>query len=349
MQEKANIRKYSLEELVEYFLRKGRKKFRAKQVYEWLWTKGVTTFDQMTNLSSEDREELANEFFIQTIQIHQQQKSSDGTIKLSFKTYDNYLIEGVLIPAGNRTTACISSQIGCKLNCSFCATGTIKFKRNLTAGEIFDQVQYLNKLSLKTYQSSLSNIVYMGMGEPLLNYREVMQSINYITEKEGMNFSPKRITLSTVGLPDQIKQLADNNIKFNLAVSLHSAIEKTRSKLVPVNKKYNLEDLKEALKYFHNQSGKRITFEYLMLEGINDSLKDAKALAEYCKNFPVKINLIEYNPYSGLNYNKTKPDDLKAFQEFLEKRNMIVKIRKSRGQDIDAACGQLAGKAQHNG
>ncbi|MFO8236254.1 MAG: 23S rRNA (adenine(2503)-C(2))-methyltransferase RlmN [Bacteroidales bacterium] len=348
MEGKKDIRAVTMEDLSDYFVRKREKKFRAKQVYEWIWNKGITSFDEMTNLSAQDRAGLANDFYFKAIQIHQEQRSADGTIKISFQTNDGHFIEGVLIPSGNRTTACISSQIGCTLKCTFCATGTIKFKRNLTAGEIFDQVQYLNKRSLQNYQTSLSNIVYMGMGEPLLNYKEVMQSVYHITDTSGMNFSPRRITLSTVGLPDKIRQLANDNIKFNVAVSLHSAIEKKRSQLVPTNKKHNLEELKQALQYFYEHSGKRITFEYLMLGGVNDKLEDAKALAEYCKNFPVKINLIEYNPYTGLNFSKSKPEHLKKFQEFLEKKNMIVKIRRSRGQDIDAACGQLAGKEKNN-
>lgn len=344
MQEKTDIRKVTPEELKEYFVRKGSKKYRGKQVYEWIWTKGVTSFDDMTNLSVKARNDLKMDFYFKTIQIYQEQKSSDGTIKLSFKTDDNHLIEGVLIPAGSRTTACISSQIGCKLNCTFCATGTLKFQRNLTAGEIFDQVHYLNNLSLKYHKSNLSNIVYMGMGEPLMNYKEVMQSIEKITSTQGMNFSPRRITLSTVGLPAQIKQLANSNLKFNLAVSLHSAIETTRSKLVPINKKHSLEELKDALQYFNTTTRKRITFEYLMLGGINDSIDHAKALADYCKNFPVKINLIEYNPSPGFNFKKTEKEDINEFYKFLESKNLIVNVRKSRGKDIDAACGQLAGR-----
>ncbi len=346
MSGKKDVRKLSLKELKEYFQEKGRKPFRAKQVYEWIWIKGATSFDFMTNLSKEDREMLSEDFCFQNISKKEQQESKDGTAKISFELHDGHIIESVYIPSAKRTTACISSQVGCHLNCTFCATGTIPFKRNLSAAEIFDQLVTLNNLSIERKGTNLTNIVYMGMGEPLLNYEEVLKSIDLITAENGWDFSPRRITISTVGLPDQIRKLADDQVKFNLAISLHSANDKVRSKLVPVNKKYNLEKLKNAIKYYHKKTENRITFEYLMLGGVNDSIEDAKELAEYCKNFPVKVNLIEYNPNSGMQFKKSDPEDTEKFREFLESKNMIVNIRRSRGKDIDAACGQLADKKE---
>lgn len=344
MADKRDIRDLTRTELKDFFTENGKKPFRAKQVYEWIWSKGATSFETMTNLSKDDRQLLSTAFYFKTINIDQTQKSTDGTIKLSFRLKDGHLVESVLIPSAKRVTACISSQVGCKFNCTFCATGKIPFKRNLSAGEIFDQIYQLNELSVKENGTHLSNIVYMGMGEPLLNYDEVLRSTEIITSADGLNISPRRITLSTVGIPDKIRQLAKDNFKCNLAISLHSAIDSIRTKLVPVNKQYNLEKLKDAISFYHERTEQRITFEYLLLGGVNDSEKDAMALAEYCKNFPVKVNLIEYNPNSGMDFKKSSKEATERFKGFLESKNMIVNIRRSRGKDIDAACGQLAGK-----
>lgn len=341
---KEDIRNKNKSELKKFFTDQGRKAFRAKQVYEWLWQKGSTSFDEMTNLSKEDRELLKEHFTLLPIRLKEEQKSKDGTIKCSFELHDGHLVESVLIPSQKRVTACISSQVGCQLGCSFCATAKIPFKRNLQASEIFDQVMALNRMAEKHYQTHLSNIVYMGMGEPLNNYEQVLQSTHIISAEDGWNFSPRRITVSTVGIPGKIKQMADDEVRFNLAVSLHTAINEKRNQIVPINKKYDLELLREAISYFHQKTGKRITFEYLMLGGFNDKQKDAVALAEYCKNFPVKINLIEYNPVPNDPYKKSGKEDTEKFKSFLESKNIIANIRRSRGSDIDAACGQLAGK-----
>jgi len=341
---KEDIRKKTKNELKDFFLTEGKKAFRAKQVYEWLWQKGAGSFDEMTNLSKDDRQMLKNKFDLNPIVLKDEQTSSDGTIKCAFELYDGHIIESVLIPSAKRVTACISTQVGCQLGCSFCATAKIPFKRNLEVGEIFDQVIYLNQLAEKHYQLNLSNIVYMGMGEPLNNYENLIRSANIISDEEGLNFSTRRLTVSTVGIPDKIKQLVKDNARFNLAISLHTAIDEKRNKIIPVNKKYNLNQLKEALIYYHKETGNRIIFEYLMLGGFNDEQSDARALADFCRNFPVKVNLIEYNPIGKDTFQKSADKKMEEFKDFLEKRNMVVTIRRSRGSDIDGACGQLAGK-----
>jgi len=342
--DKPDIRQMTEEALISFFKEQGKKAFRGRQVYEWLWKKGSTSFEKMSNLSKETRKFLSENFSIPQLTVHSKQTSQDGTIKFAFETHDGHLTESVLIPSGSRITACVSSQVGCKLNCTFCATGKIPFKRNLTKAEIFDQIMTVKNKAGELYNQSLSNIVYMGMGEPLLNYGEVKASIQLIASEKSLGFSPRRVTLSTIGIPEKIKKLADDEIKFNLAVSLHSALDETRTRLIPINKQYNLEILKEALEYFNQKTGKRITFEYLMLNGINDSMKEAKALAEYCKNFPVKINLIEYNAIGDPGFQKPDPQRFNEFKAFLESKNLVVNVRKSRGEDIDAACGQLSGK-----
>lgn len=341
---KPDIRQLTEEALSAFFKEHGEQAFRGRQVYEWLWKKGSTSFEEMSNLSKETRKFLSENFSIPRLNIHSKQTSRDGTIKFTFKTHDGHLTESVLIPSGSRITACVSSQVGCKLNCTFCATGKIPFKRNLSQAEIFDQILTVKNKANKLYNLSLSNIVYMGMGEPLLNYGDVKASIKLIASEKSLGFSPRRVTLSTIGLPEKIKKLADDQITFNLAVSLHSAMDETRTRLIPINKQYNLESLKKALEYFNKNTGKRITFEYLMINGINDSIAEAKALAEYCKNFPVKINLIEYNTTGDPAFQKPDPQKLNEFKVFLESKNLVVNVRRSRGDDIDAACGQLSGR-----
>jgi 23S rRNA (adenine2503-C2)-methyltransferase len=344
---KQDIRQKTEQELKDFFEKNGEKAFRGKQVYEWLWKKGTSSFDEMTNLSKQTRIFLKKHFFISRLNIHSRQTSRDGTVKFAFETHDGHLTESVLIPSGSRATACVSSQIGCNLNCTFCATGKIPLKRNLTQGEIFDQITILKETASSLHNLSLSNIVYMGMGEPLLNYEAVTASIHLIASEKSLGFSPRRVTLSTIGIPDGIRKLADEQIRFNLAVSLHAADDETRTRLVPINKKYNLDELRKALQYFNRKTGKRITFEYLMLKGINDSLTDAGNLTEYCKNFPVKINLIEYNNTGNSNFQKPDPEALNKFKTFLEGKNLVVNVRRSRGEDIDAACGQLAANSKN--
>ena len=345
MTTKQNIRHLSKEEIIEFFKAHGEQAFRAKQVYEWLWKKHTTSFDKMNNLSVTVRALLKEHFVINTITISEEQVSSDRTIKNAFKLHDGNIIEGVLIPTPKRMTACISSQVGCSLTCSFCATGKLERLRNIDADEIFDQVALIKKQAEEKYKTPLTNIVYMGMGEPLLNYKNVLDSIEKITSNEGLGMSPKRITVSTAGIAKMIKKLGDDDVKFNLALSLHAANDEKRSKIMPINEQNSLAILKEALIYFHERTGTRVTFEYIIFKDFNDSLEDARELAEFCKVVPCKINIIEYNPIDGADFQKADAKKTDEFARFLEDRyRLIVNVRRSRGKDIDAACGQLANK-----
>lgn len=341
---KIDIRALSLEELIKELVAFNEKSFRAKQIYEWLWKKSARSFDEMTNLSLALRNQLKEHFTINAIAVDTIQTSSDRTIKSGFRLHDNHVIEGVLIPTETRMTACVSSQVGCSLTCKFCATGKLDRIRNLNADEIYDQVAIIRKQSEDNYNIPLSNIVYMGMGEPLLNYTNVLKSIEKITSPEGLNMSPQRITVSTAGIAKMIKKLGDDGVKFNLALSLHAANDEKRDKIMPINEHNKLEVLKEAIKYFYDKTGTRITYEYIVFNNFNDSLKDAAELAEFCRNTPCKINLIEYNPIGDGIFENAKIDRIEAFRKFLESKNLIVNIRRSRGKDIDAACGQLANK-----
>jgi 23S rRNA (adenine2503-C2)-methyltransferase len=346
--QKIDIRTLSQEDLQKFFEDNNEKKFRAKQVFEWLWKKSARSFEQMSNLSKELRTFLNEQFVINAINIEQTQLSQDGTKKFAFKLFDGNIIEGVLIPSKDRTTACISSQVGCKLGCKFCATANLKFVRNLNFDEIFDQIAILNSESLEIFNRPLSNIVFMGMGEPLLNYQNVITAINIITASWSFGFSPKRITVSTIGIPKMIKKLADDKTKFNLAVSLHAANDKKRNRIIPFNTNSPLKFITDALTYYYDKTSNRVTFEYLLLKDINDSITDAKELAEFCKIVPCKINIIEYNTVNPSPYSKANPDSMESFASFLESRNLIVTVRRSKGQDINAACGQLAGKILKN-
>ena len=338
-----DIRACSPEELAGFFLRIGEKPYRARQAWEWLWKKGARSFGEMTSLPASIHEQLTGHFTFHSASADRMQESKDGTVKAAFRLHDGLLVEGVLIPASGRTTACISSQVGCPLACAFCATGLLGFKRNLTRGEIFDQVFLLNRLSLERHRVPLSNIVYMGMGEPLMNYREVTASAERLTAPDGMGISPQRITISSVGIPKMIRQLADDGIKTYFALSLHAASNAKRDQVIPANKRFPLEELTAALKHYHAVTRKRFTIEYILFRDFNDSEADAADLARFCKSFPVKINLIEYNDVAGTGFSRADAVRTRAFAAFLEKKNLVVNIRKSRGQDIDAACGQLAG------
>jgi 23S rRNA (adenine2503-C2)-methyltransferase len=341
---KKDIREITSEELVSFFELHGEKKFRAKQVMEWIWKKSAGSFDEMSNLSVDTRNLLREHFDLQKIKVADEQVSSDRTIKCAFEVEAGKVVEGVLIPTTNRMTACISSQVGCSLSCAFCATGRLKMLRNLTAGEIYDQVVYLKTQAEQKYQIPLSNIVYMGMGEPLLNYKNVLRSIEKITSPDGLGMSPQRITVSTAGVAKMIKKLGDDGVKFNLALSLHAANDEKRNKIMDINESNDLASLAEALKYFYEKTVTRVTFEYIIFRDFNDSIKDAHELANYCKNLPVKINIIEYNPIDDGEYQQASPERVDAFAKFLESKNLVVNVRKSRGKDIDAACGQLANK-----
>lgn len=341
---KKNIRTLSLEDLKIFLSKNNEKAFKAKQIYEWLWKRSLSDFAQMNNISKKLRQLLSDNFTLNTVKVNSIFKSTDGTIKSSFLLNDGKIIEGVLIPSNNRITACISTQVGCALGCKFCATGNIGFIRNLEAEEIYDQVVLIAKQAQEYYQKTLTNIVYMGMGEPMLNYDNVMKSIELITSKDGLAISPHRITISTSGITTMIKKFADKNLKVNLAISLHSANDNIRSSIMPVNKKYPIKDLIEALKYYYSKTNMRIKIEYLLLKNVNDTEMDVKELLAFCKNFPVKINIIEYNPTDDNDFEKPDEKNISLFAKLLKDKNLVVNIRKSRGKDIDAACGQLANK-----
>ena len=341
-----NIRTLTLPQLEEYFLTIEEKKFRAKQVYEWLWQKNALTFDDMSNLSKGLRELLHKNFSFPSLRIDTTQHSSDGTIKSRFKTFDNHLIEGVMIPTDDRKTACVSSQIGCSLTCKFCATGFMERKRNLTFDEIVDQVTIINNQSLKVHNKKLTNIVFMGMGEPLLNYTNVMKAIDKITAADGLYMSPKRITVSTAGVAKQITHLGDDKVKFKLAVSLHAPNDKKRNEIMPINETNNIKTLIESLNYFYKQTGNEITFEYILFNNFNDSEEDAKELIKIYRQVPADlINIIEYNPIDHARFRKPSEEAVINFMSILEKNKVNARLRKSRGKDIDAACGQLANKS----
>jgi len=342
--QKKDIRKLSLAQLEEFFLAQGDKKFRAKQVYEWLWNKSLKNFDEMSNISLSTREMLKANFEINHIQVDLMQHSSDGTIKNAVKLYDSMIVESVLIPTTKRITACVSSQVGCSLSCNFCATGKLKRMRNLNPDEIYDQVVAIKDEAEAYFQRPLTNIVFMGMGEPLLNYANVLEAIDKITSPEGLGMAPRRITVSTVGVTKMIRKLADDEVRFNLAVSLHSAINETRSKLMPINDTNPVEELGDSLKYWYEKTKRKVTYEYVIWDGINDDERHARALAKFCKIIPSKVNLIQYNPIDEGDFRQAKQEAVDMYVRILESQGIIAKVRKSRGQDIDAACGQLANK-----
>ncbi|MFT6322404.1 MAG: 23S rRNA (adenine2503-C2)-methyltransferase [Granulosicoccus sp.] len=343
---KIDIRKFDLEALENYFLEMGEKRFRAQQVYEWLWKKGARSFDQMSNLSIGLRESLEENFVINMIQEDKVQRSADGTIKSRYRLHDGHMIEAVLIPvpSDNRFTVCVSSQVGCSLTCKFCATGKMKRVRNLDASEIFDQVVLVNEQAMEIYGHPLTNIVYMGMGEPLLAYKSVMESIKMITSPEGLNMSPRRITVSTAGIAKMIRRLADDEVKFNLALSLHAADDEKRDEIMPINEQNNLSAIMDSLDYFYQKTKNKISYEYIAFQNFNDSIDDAANLFKLCSRFPVKVNVIEYNPIDGAEFEKSSEDRIDLFAQYLRKRKVMITVRRSRGKDIDAACGQLANK-----
>jgi 23S rRNA (adenine2503-C2)-methyltransferase len=341
---KRDIRKLKLEELKEFFVSQGEKPFRAQQVYEWLWMKSAKSIDQMTNISLETRDMLKKHFVINHIKVDNMQRSADGTIKNAVTLHDGMIVESVLIPTEKRITACVSSQVGCSLACKFCATARLKRQRNLSPDEIYDQVVAIKEQAEVFFGRPLTNIVFMGMGEPLLNYANVTTAIEKITAQKGLNMASRRITVSTVGVAKMIKKMADDQVKFNLAVSLHSAINKTRSSIMPINDTNSLEELGEALIYWYQKTKNKVTYEYVVWKGINDTMEDAEALLRFCKLVPSKVNLIEYNPIDDGEFQQANDNTLTMYMDLLEKNGITTRIRKSRGKDIDAACGQLANK-----
>ena len=344
--EKKNIRDLNLQDLENYFQTLGEKKFRAKQVYEWLWQKQAHSFEAMTNLSKELRTNLNENFSLPALVIDATQFSADGTIKSRFKTFDGHFVEGVLIPTESRQTACVSSQIGCSLSCKFCATGYIERKRNLHFDEIYDEAVLINQQSERVHGKKLSNIVFMGMGEPLLNYKNVLAAIDRITSPDGLGMSPRRITVSTAGVSKMIKQLGDDKVRFKLALSLHAANDAKRHEIMPINDSNNIQSLIEALNYFYRHTRNEITFEYILFNNFNDSLRDADELIRIYRQVPADlVNIIEYNPIDFATFEKPQEDRILAFMNYLEKHKVNARLRKSRGKDIDAACGQLANKS----
>jgi 23S rRNA (adenine2503-C2)-methyltransferase len=342
--EKKDIRALSKEQLRDFFVANQDKAFRGNQVYEWLWSKGAHSFEDMTNVSKETRNMLENNFVINHIKVDTMQRSSDGTVKNAVRLHDGLVVESVLIPTNTRTTACVSSQVGCSLDCNFCATARLKRMRNLEPGEIYDQVIAIDKESRLYYNHPLSNIVFMGMGEPLMNYNNVLKAIAMITSNEGLGMSPKRITVSTSGVPKMIKKLADDEVKFKLAVSLHSAIDEIRSRIMPFSANFPLIDLKESLEYWYHKTKSKITYEYVVWKGINDDKASIDALVKFCKYVPCKVNLIEYNPIDDGEFQQASEEAINAYIKALAANDIVAKVRRSRGKDIDAACGQLANK-----
>ncbi|WP_224484313.1 23S rRNA (adenine(2503)-C(2))-methyltransferase RlmN [Robertkochia aurantiaca] len=345
IKEKKDIRALSRDQLRDFFVSEGDKAFRGNQVYEWLWAKSAHSFDEMTNLSKETRAMLEEHFVINHIRVDQMQRSQDGTIKNAVKLHDGLVVESVLIPTSTRTTACVSSQVGCSLDCKFCATAKLKRMRNLNPDEIYDQVVAIDNESRLYFDRPLSNIVFMGMGEPLMNYRNVLKAIEMITSEDGLGMSPRRITVSTSGVPKMIRKLADDKVRFKLAVSLHSAIDEVRSRIMPFNETFPLKDLREALQYWYQETKSRITYEYVVWKGINDTVEDARALVQFCRFAPSKVNLIEYNPIGDDTFRQADFNAIEMYREILEEAGITVTVRRSRGKDIDAACGQLANKS----
>lgn len=343
--EKQNIRHLTLEQLEQYFMAAGEPKFRAKQVYEWIWQKHAQSFEQMSNLGKLLRTKLEEHFLLPSLTVETVQHSEDGTIKSRFLTFDHHMIEGVLIPTDERKTACVSSQVGCSLSCKFCATGFMDRKRNLNFDEIYDQVALINQQSLDTYQQKLTNIVFMGMGEPLLNYTNTMKAVERISAEDGLGMSPKRITISTAGVAKMITRLGDDGARFKLAVSLHAANDKKRNAIMPINETNNIKALIEALNYYYKKTKQHVTFEYILFQNFNESTKDAEELVKLYRQVPVDlINIIEYNPIDRSSFTKPTEESTELFMRYLEANKVNARLRRSRGKDIDAACGQLANK-----
>ncbi|MGO1817555.1 MAG: 23S rRNA (adenine(2503)-C(2))-methyltransferase RlmN [Sphingobacterium sp.] len=344
--EVVDIRSLSLAQLTDALMEMGEQGFRAKQIYEWLWQKSSVDFDQMSNLSKALREKLKANFSIHAVKVKESQTSSDKTIKSTFSLYDGNIIEGVLIPADDRMTACVSSQVGCSLTCKFCATGYMDRKRNLNADEIYDQVVLIANQAEQQYGQVLTNIVYMGMGEPLLNYSNMLKSIDRITSPDGLNMAAKRITVSTAGIAKMIKKLGDDEVRFNLALSLHAANDAKRNEIMPINEQNSLAVLAESLKYYYAKTKNPITFEYIVFHNFNDDLQDASELAKFCKHVPCKVNIIEYNPIALADFVNAEADKIDEFASYLRDQGITTNVRRSRGKDIDAACGQLAIKEE---
>jgi 23S rRNA (adenine2503-C2)-methyltransferase len=348
-QSKVNLKGLTMSELKDYFVSRGLQKFRGEQFFYWMYNHLSTDIDEMSNLPKTIRNDIRGEIELQTLDYyHSEESATTKTKKYIFATKDNYKIEAVIIPEENRTTLCISTQVGCPLDCQFCATGLMGYNRNLTAGEIFDQYM----LAAKDYgKEKITNIVYMGMGEPLLNYQNTLNSLKIFANEITKGISFKKITLSTAGIAPKIRELAYSEINVKIALSLHSCFEDMRSKLMPINQKYSLKDNLLAVRHYAKKTGTRITFEYVMLKDLNDTDEDVNALVKICKEIPSKVNIIPFNSLKHMNPKgfsaKLEPTPLHRIDEFVKKlrdRNITVMVRQTQGDDIAAACGQLAVK-----
>ena len=342
--ENDDIRSISFDKLNNFIQKNNFPSYRSNQIFNWINKSTFRSFDDMTNIPKSLVKLLKENFVINITNILSKQVSNDSTIKFAIKLHDNLVVEAVLIPSGNRVTACVSSQVGCSLDCEFCATSKLLRMRNLHSYEIFDQIMILNSQSLKNYSLPISNIVFMGMGEPLLNYKNVIESIKLITSENGIKISNKKITLSTSGISKMIIKMSDDNIKFNLAVSLHSAVEETRNIIMPFSKSFPLDKLINSLDYWYKKTKRKVTFEYLIWKGINDDLEHIEALVKICKRIPSKVNLIEYNSIDSPTFKKADDFWVDNYLKILKKNKIPVSLRRSRGKDINAACGQLANK-----
>ena len=318
--------------------------YRSKQIQNWARKIDIQSFNQMSNLPNDLIQFLTENFKLNKSKVKTSKKSFDGTIKFAIQLYDNLIVEAVLIPSNKRVTACVSSQVGCSLDCNFCATSKIKKMRNLESYEIFDQIMLLNKESINHFSSYITNIVFMGMGEPLLNYKNVIESIDQITSDFGIGISYKKITLSTSGISKMIRKMADDNVKFNLAISLHTALEKTRNKVMPFSKSFPIKELVDSLEYWYKKIKRKITFEYLIWKEINDDFEHINALVSICKRIPSKVNIIEYNDTDDSVFQNADDKWINNYLNTLKENRIPVSVRRSRGKDIDAACGQLANK-----
>lgn len=338
-----NLRQASLAQLEELMRELGEPQFRASQIHEWIWKKHVASIEDMTNLSKNLRATLSENYYIPKVSIDHSQFSNDGTIKSRLKLHDNQFIEGVLIPTEKRMTACVSSQVGCSLSCKFCATGYLKRSRNLDFDEIVDEVTLVNQQAEQYFNRHLSNIVFMGMGEPLLNYKNVLKAIERITSSDGLGMSPRRITVSTAGVAKMIRQLGDDQVKFKLALSLHAGNDKKRDRIMPINESNDLHSLTEALNYFYQKTKNEITLEYILFKDFNDGLEDAAELVKIYRQIPADlVNIIEYNAIDEADFSRPEERVVDIFMDYLEKNRVNARLRRSRGKDIDAACGQLA-------
>lgn len=334
---------YTLNDLEEYLINLGLKPFRAKQIFKWLYEKRVDSFDQMSDISKDLKEQLNKDFIISSFKVVRKQESKDGTVKFLFELNDGALIESVLMVFDYGNSACLSSEVGCNMGCSFCASGLLKKQRNLTAGEIVLQALTIQKY-LDNDNRRLDNIVVMGTGEPFDNYDNLMKGLSIINSPYGLEIGARHISISTCGLVPMIKKFADEKTQYNLAVSLHAANDELRNKLMPINKAYNLASLFEAIDYYESKSNRRITFEYLLIQGVNSNEKDADDLKKLLKGRNAYLNLIPYNEVKENEYKSTSPKETLTFYDYLKKRGLSVTLRQKRGDDIDAACGQLRAK-----